>query len=861
VNSTSTAEINHGQFIRQLKGSKVNGSGPLLTKYSSENFSLCYYCHAEEKVVGILPGYNNPPLHMNSNILVSEIGTNFRNMNGNGNGYYPTNIHWNHLDSYGSLPSDGLGMYDYDGNGIINGTYTSGPYDSYQSCPACHNVHGTNYPKMTKNDIAIAYGSDVNGAYGYIGSTNYSSPGGDLYCAQNCHFSNSTVYKYYRDEINIFKDCISCHADGLPGNHSIKDFNKTAFGQGVHQNINTTEGVNLTNNSDCSTCHFNIDMNRSNISRCENCHIGNGSSLAKNAPKISTHLPAVTNYSCNDCHSKVKSDPGLGFVDITSHYLKRPTISSVYYCDYCHGPNKSSPFNATNKTIPEFKHDDPLWDGTSTCRTCHTNSSVSADPKANDTSSFHNLTTELGDAYNGSIKADCILCHIQKDPQFVSAPGLPTSHPTVSGQVTTECDACHRSGSNTLPQQLHSVEPTGGGCVACHSNNASRYYVNISLFDRHANLNTTDGPNNVTDADCRICHFGAANITMSLNLGLGKANHSNTYFCEDCHNTSGIGPVKPNSTDLILIKNTFKHGKIDCKWCHIAGDPLPRPLNSALRYHPGGPKGTAKGNDCVNCHKGTNLWDIPFRAPGIVHGSDIASCLPSGCHTSSAQNHLVSYKNDNTPQSRPTISIPSVVSPVNAGNPARIETTVTDGKMKIAAAQYQITNGSVVLDWSNMSAKDGSFDNWNEIVIADIDTSKLSPGVYNVNVIGMSSAPRTNLSIPAYPWNGAYTDIKNAILTVTQPLGYVNGTVKNSSGIAIPDAIVTANTVFSVKTDANGNYSLNLVIGPYQLTASKEPEFYASGIVSVTVTTIPQNQDFILNEKPKGTISGKVSVI
>ena len=35
-----------------------------------------------------------------------------------------------------------------------------GQVDSYQSCPACHNVHGTNYPKMTKNDLAITYGSD-----------------------------------------------------------------------------------------------------------------------------------------------------------------------------------------------------------------------------------------------------------------------------------------------------------------------------------------------------------------------------------------------------------------------------------------------------------------------------------------------------------------------------------------------------------------------------------------------------------------------------------------------------------------------------------------------------------------------------
>jgi len=76
---------------------------------------------------------------------------------------------------------------------------------------------------------------------------------------------------------------------------------------------------------------------------------------------------------------------------------------------------------------------------------------------------------------------------------------------------------------------------------------------------------------------------------MSPDAGLGAANHSNTYFCEDCHTSAGAGPIHP--TDPNLNKSSLSHGSADCKWCHIAGDPLPRPLineNETLRYHPMG---------------------------------------------------------------------------------------------------------------------------------------------------------------------------------------------------------------------------------------------------------------------------------
>jgi len=88
----------------------------------------------------------------------------------------------------------------------------------------------------------------------------------------------------------------------------------------------------------------------------------------------------------------------------------------------------------------------------------------------------------------------------------------------------------------------------------------------------------------------------------------------------------------------------------------------------------------------------------------------------------------------------------------------------------------------------------------------------------------------------------------------------VNGSIKDGSNNAIASAIVTTNTGISAITDANGLYSLNLVYGSNQLTASKDPE-YSPISVSVTIGATQATQNFNLNKKPTGTIMGSVTKI
>ncbi|MBU4223325.1 MAG: carboxypeptidase-like regulatory domain-containing protein [Euryarchaeota archaeon] len=815
--------------------------------------------------MGILSNFNNSNLHNNPPIIVSSIGSNFINNISagyfNGNKDYPTNIHWNHLDDFGSLQRGVGGMFDYNKDGTINST------DSYQSCPACHNVHGTNYPMMTKNALAIRYGSDSNGTFGYIESDAYLSSGGDIYC-NGCHTSGTT-FKYYRNKVNLYQDCISCHFTDMT-----KDFNKTAFSQGVHVDINTANGIGSVNNSDCWTCHYKKDMNRSNIYSCINCHV---QAVVPSAPSITSHKPEKTNKSsCEACHELVKLDPGLNragqqYPNITAHYAQLPSVPTPKYCDYCHGPDAFSSFQAPYRNITSFYHNssNASFPGNSTCRTCHTRTDVPADPLANNNSNFHNLTTEYGDVKNETVVANCMYCHIDHDARFSTAPS--PSHNT-SGMVLDDCYLCHGTkviGTNA--QKLHDVRSyVTTGCIPCH---VDLNDVNKSMFGRHKNLNETGGLDNLTDDDCNTCHFGGR--TGDLPMIPGGANRNNTYECGDCHQSAGAGSPKPTQTNLLI--NTFKHASNKCISCHAPDfyhlqgtvGPLGRVENPGWQLI-----SPIDNTGCHDCHRTHNGLDEPFHGPGIgapgprhiaTNSKNNGSDCSSTCHTSNTNPHNVK---SSTNTYKPTLSTPAL-SP-STGNSVEVITTgssvSTSASLHIEAAQYRIYNstGKTIVDWTAMNAKDGRFNSSLETVNATINTMGFPEGTYTVSVRVMASGPRTNTAIRYYPLNGDWSAPLNATLVIEPPNGYVNGTVNDSlSGSGIPGVTVTTNTGVSANTDSAGFYSLGLKNGTYTLTAIRAPEYYPNTTIPpVTVTALTTvTRDIIMTKKPTGTISGVVTSI
>ncbi|MBN2373707.1 hypothetical protein JXL19_07970 [bacterium] len=225
-----------GNYQSGYRLRSINGKEPMIIprlrdEYWPGDFNLCYSCHPEKSIIGLGFGYRSYTTNHNPFFLVDNPETGFKNIDLQGLNrhnttlgptfdfinYYPSNSHWNHL----ALPNALVTLSVPTGGGrtrisscidskchskIVWDSDRDGFLDSRPSCTTCHNPHGTRYPSMTRNDIAITHdqpGQDWR--YGYINSRNYGlfgNEGEDLYCGE-CHaklmrFGESN-YKYYRN--------------------------------------------------------------------------------------------------------------------------------------------------------------------------------------------------------------------------------------------------------------------------------------------------------------------------------------------------------------------------------------------------------------------------------------------------------------------------------------------------------------------------------------------------------------------------------------------------------------------------------------------------------------------------------------
>ena len=198
---------NDGYRLRKVDGNwamDVPRQVSRSSTYTNADFSLCYSCHPEERLIGVRADYNyqfarEPVIWVDE----GEVGTNFRNEQPIGHGWRyvggPVNSHWTHLDLiYNIKDWDSDRDCDSDSNGTLDSAFT---------CVTCHDPHGARSetgiltPEMTRGDLSITSGSDAEyGPYRYIGSDEYLYPGGDLYCdARGCH--GSLLMAYYREPI------------------------------------------------------------------------------------------------------------------------------------------------------------------------------------------------------------------------------------------------------------------------------------------------------------------------------------------------------------------------------------------------------------------------------------------------------------------------------------------------------------------------------------------------------------------------------------------------------------------------------------------------------------------------------------
>lgn len=225
----------------------------------------------------------------------------------------------------------------------------------------------------------------------------------------------------------------------------------------------------------------------------------------------------------------------LNYTLNSTYPVQQKDLPRIPECNTCHNSGASGK-EFTNHKIPNwnpgFAHVDTNNDGEFDiqCRMCH--------------DAMHEITVR-----------GCHNCHT------IAPVNHPIKEPEFAQKTPAQCLECHGDP--------HEVTSAGGtDCIACHSPSD----VNISLFGRHADINTSDGGGNVTNYDCWTCHYQKDML------------RSNVYLCESCHNnSSGIVPV----TNTSLIKSDFMHGMITCKACHAPATP---DIPNAAAYHL---KGTA----------------------------------------------------------------------------------------------------------------------------------------------------------------------------------------------------------------------------------------------------------------------------
>jgi hypothetical protein len=243
---------------------------------TGNDFALCLACHDKYKLLGDAYG--------SEIFLQYPLQTNFRNDD--------------HLDKNGKVSNEHLrhlrGRF-YCGNGQDWDSDWDGIPDSPQSCPSCHNVHGSPSPAMTRHgeltspagvadkapmfnlqylnaggntDPDLANAMDSSG-----GQTQFYGPGpGTPVKNSTCNMCHNDQVTYHRDPLpSPVTDCQNCHSDGI----------ESQPGHATHLAANL-RGPDL----DCGDCHASGDMISPHGSEglfadgkllaqthvCDNCH-------------------------------------------------------------------------------------------------------------------------------------------------------------------------------------------------------------------------------------------------------------------------------------------------------------------------------------------------------------------------------------------------------------------------------------------------------------------------------------------------------------------------------------------------------------------------------------------------------------
>ncbi|TFH46598.1 MAG: hypothetical protein E4G94_02070, partial [ANME-2 cluster archaeon] len=853
INTSNCIDCHNGPYTELAEwGSPVNISTSLIREHTETLTSQCDACHKDSSVSSLADvDFHNASLkHAPADDCISC-----------------------HTSEQGSFPainiiaftqhrnintSDGIGnLTNADCNEChtnISNMYDTGFTTPTLECTDCHN--GVTGPVIDNHRPA---------------GVNIST---DAYCSE-CHNNSIAQFAYsanastghYATNTSLVttQDCTFCHKDSG---------NAATWGGATDPAISDTfpHSIDTSTKEDCYACHNDISAsNFHNVSlqvpllstvNCTDCHKTGMTMATKQIDETNFSAGVHQNRICENCHADA-NDTNMDTYSFGTDPAKD--------CTDCHlDGNFSAPVIAEHN-----ENGDEVKTTGTTCDSCHDNTDMFI-PNSGTNGSKTAVTHYLADVtdtstnpygHTGPINtSNCIDCHdgtFTEDPDWGTPVNISTSTKRIHPEtLTSECDNCHKdnSVSSLAVVDFHngSVQAASGdNCIGCHTTQAT-----AANLGPHSNFTGTSA---VDNGDCDTCHNKSGG---SVPMIPGGANSINTYYCEDCHTSGGSGP---NISSIFFTDKG--HGEAACADCHVADG----------TYHQGNPRGAVSNTtyvnrdvtgdttvtNCADCHYASNLDDAPFYAPGagnhlITFGGTVGACATPGCHEgqSTMVETIHSLSGENRNNINPAVTTPVLSSDtVTKGTAVIITATASVGGVYnlVDGAQYRIENATgEVVPWTPMNADDGDFEGTSEAVNVTIDTSGML-GDYTVQVRAMGGGEAQSNLIKYYPMNGDVSDPLSTTLTVEPPKGYINGTV--TSGTSPVSGAVVYTTGASTTTDSNGNYSLKLLAGTYNVTASKQPEYIdnttASGILVVVGMTEIQNIELTL--KPVGNIMGIVT--
>jgi hypothetical protein len=634
-------------------------------------------------------------------------------------------------------------------------------------------------------------------------------------CTQ-CHFANTT--KPFSLNASLY---VNDH--NLTIIRSFYQYNLTGAGDplaGMPLASNGGAGVGTFPYYSCTmaSCHSHANLKIENASQTW---------VQSNHAK-SLRMSGDNKQSCAKCKSPLNYNVSLP----TGTLIAQPDWQGIN-CRVCHNlHNRSySPgagpiafYNATQSSTVGYDVYDKVVNATELCEKCHTGGSHDS---------------KFGGTHKNTFNFTCVTCHMNTSSKSFNFQNHTFEVTNVtSGEIG--CEVCHKAEDHTFS---YTPNHTGKAtCEACHDKTVSRNATGYAITGTYP----TSGYGLWNDTATGM--VSSYKLSHSAPATWPLHNISKEVNCAKCHGT------KDASTNLLIVGPSLAHTNTGtCDECHIVtpGSGFTLPLTQS----------------CKVCH--TTYADL-YGAPNLT-GTSMGGYTQCGggsnCHGVSGTTSIVTLADHEINRTYPNPTKPVAYTVflngvnnliITSGTPVvTIRSNISDSNVagKVAGAQYQVKNstGAIVVDWTAMNAVDGTFNAVNgvkEAVNATMVTTGLNAGTYTVYVRGLDIGKQ-------------WSDTQTASLIIGAPTGFVNGTIRNgtSGGQVIRDVTVTAGTV-SVLTDEFGNYSLSLPTGTYTLTATKDPEYYSISIPGVNVTapgTTPL--DIVMNQKPTGTVAGRVSSV